>query len=116
MAFDVYFPISEVASRLGVSTLTVRRWAERGELGPVWKPARELTVGQVGLLAFLERRRVDLTDVGAKELRRQAMDRRLGRPAPVERGDLSPGVAARSEGELRRKLSRCLDREETHHV
>ncbi len=113
MAFDVYFPISEVASRLGVSTLTVRRWAERGELGPVWKPARELTVGQVGLLAFLERRRVDLSDAGAKELRRLAMDRR---PAPVERGDLSPGVAARSEGELRRKLSRCLAREETHHV
>jgi excisionase family DNA binding protein len=105
MPFDVYFPISEVAARLGTSRMTVKRWAQRGELGPVYRLARELTVGQAGLLAFLERNREDFTDDQARALRREALERKLGRIVPAERGPFSPGVSARCAGELRRKMA-----------
>lgn len=104
MPFDVYFPISEVAARLGTSARTIKRLAEKGELGTVWRVAGELRVGEAGLVAFLDRHVEDFSDV-ARELRRQAFERQLGRTLAPDRGSFSPGVSARCEGELRRKLA-----------
>jgi hypothetical protein len=103
MAFGVYYPLSEVSARLGKSMWTVKRWAEKGELGTVWRLASELMVSEEGLLAFMGRHVADFSDE-AKALRREALERKLGRIAPPARGPFSAGVSARSEGELRRKL------------
>jgi hypothetical protein len=103
MAFSVYYPLGEVSARLGKSMWTVKRWAEKGELGTVWRLASELMVSEEGVLAFMDRHVADFSDE-ARALRREALERKLGRIAPAVRGPFSPGVSARCEGELRRKL------------
>jgi len=114
MRFGVYFPLSEVSARLGTSMWTVKRWAERGELGTVWRLASELRVSEEGLLAFMDKHVADFSEQ-AKALRREALERKLGRAVPPERGPFSPGVSARCEGELRRKLQavQTSEQEET---
>lgn len=100
-SFGIYFPIKEVAARLSKCPRTIKTLAEKGELGPVWKIGGELTVSETGLLAFMARHEADFSS-GARELRRQAIARRL--KVPVVRGPFTPGIAARSEGELKRKV------------
>lgn len=104
MAFQVYFPICEVASRLGTSEKTIQRLAESGQLGPVWLVAGKLRVGEDGLISYLDRHVANFS-APAVEMRRLAIERRMGRSAPPERGPFQDGVSARSQGELLRKLN-----------
>jgi hypothetical protein len=104
-AFDVYYSLSDVATRLDKSMWTVKRWAEKGELGTVWRLASELMVSEQGVLGFMNLHVADFSEA-ARELRRVALERKLGRTLPPKRGPFSPGVPARCEGELRRKLAR----------
>lgn len=98
MSFGTYFSLHDVATRLGRSTATVRRLAERGELGKVYRVAGQMMFQESDLVAFLERNVVVFTPM-AKDERRARIDRALGR------GPFVPGISARSEGELRRKMS-----------
>lgn len=104
MAFQVYFPICEVASRLGTSEKAIRRLAESGQLGPVWLVVGKLRVGEAGLISYLDRHVANFS-APAVEMRRLAIDKRMGRSTPPERGPFQDGVPARSEGELLRKLN-----------
>lgn len=100
--FEVYFSVGEVAARLGKSQRTIKRWAEKGDLGTVWRLGGELMMAESSLLVFLDRHIEDFSGV-AREIRRKAFERQLGRPPG--RGPFPPGIAARTEGELRRKMS-----------
>ncbi len=109
MPFGNYFSLRDVAARLGRSTATVRRLAERGELGTVYRIAGQMMFEESGLVAFLSRNVVEFTSV-ARADRRARIDRALGRAAP------GPVLCARSEGELRRKVVQTFAREQEAHA
>ncbi len=109
MRFEVYFTASEVASRFSKSRQTVARMAMRGEFGPVFQICGELSLTEAGLCAYLQRHQVDVAAHGSEAelaVRREAVARRLGRAVVQERGPFVDGIAARSQGELRRKSAR----------
>jgi excisionase family DNA binding protein len=53
---DFFFFVDEIAERLKVSTKTVRRWIERGDLH-VHHLGRQLRVSEDDLMLFLQKRR-----------------------------------------------------------
>jgi molybdopterin-binding protein len=62
------YRISEVASLLGVSDDTVRRWADTGRLETVKEPGSRLAVDGAVLAAFLVRRGAEAPPVPAAEM------------------------------------------------
>jgi molybdopterin-binding protein len=62
------YRISEVASLLGVSDDTVRRWADTGRLETVKEPGSRLVVDGAVLAAFLVRRGAEAPPVPAAEM------------------------------------------------
>jgi excisionase family DNA binding protein len=102
MAFEVYFSTKEIASRLGRSTRTVRRWVLEGRFGDGVVAMGSLMVPESAIEEFLSSSRLNLS-AEAQAIRRDAMERRLDRDEPAQARVATPGTPARSAGELRRK-------------
>lgn len=101
--FEVYFTLTEVATRLSKSVEWTRDRAKAREFGEVFLIGRDWMVTESGLLAYLERHRVDLSTVPTEE-RRAEMLSRFQREVPATR-DFTEGIKASSIGMLRRKAA-----------
>lgn len=108
MPFQVYYSIAEIAARLDYTKKWVTRKVQAGEFGPVSdvvQIGKDIRVPQSGVDLFVESHPYK-RDAATLMRNKALIDRRLkGREIPLDRGPFSTGIAARSPGELRRKLS-----------
>lgn len=54
---DKFLTVDHIADRLAISTRTVRRWIDLGEL-PVYRLGRAIRVAEADLTDFLSRKRI----------------------------------------------------------
>jgi len=99
---DIYYTLGSIAERLEFSLKTIRRRLFSGEFGPaeaVLQDGEQLRVPYSGLHFYLRRHQLDRSAAVLEEQRR-TMRARLG----PDRLEHVAAVAARSGGELRRKV------------
>jgi hypothetical protein len=108
MAFQVYYPIAEIGARLAYTKKWVTRRVQAGDFGPiadVIQVGKDIRVPQSGIDFFIEGHPYK-RDAATLMRNKALLARRLeGRKIPPDRGPFSPGISARSPGELRRKLA-----------
>lgn len=108
MAFQVYYSIAEIAARLDYTKKFVTRRVQAGAFGAICdviQVGKDIRVPQSGIDFFVQSHPYK-RDAATLMRNRALMDRRLHRRIiPPDRGPFSPGIAARSAGELKRKLS-----------
>ena len=110
--FETYFSLAELAQRIPKSATFWRAELKAGAFGPL---DRCLFVGgEYYVPASAVAHYLDTHKVGAGPLADLTNSRQRQPEEP--RADLSPGIAARSAGELKRKLETAGHEEEANHA